>query len=813
MESILRDVRYAVRILKRSPGFTLLAALTVALGIGATTTIFSVVNSVLLKPPPGVRNAGALVRLYRVAEDGSSYHEFSYPNYLEYRAADTGLDELAATAVTSVVMSGAVEPQPLIGLLVSGNFFGMIGVRPALGRFFPADDATAAAERGVVLSYGTWSRRFGADSSIVGRTVDLNRVPFTVIGVTEEGFRGPNSVVEGGLWLPIEAAPALIDGIDLSARDDTWIDPFGLRGPGVSIERAEAALERVSANLRAEYPEESPDYGIDVRPYRPVGTRAFGAAMGFSAFLFLISGTVLLIACLNVGGMLLARAAGRGREMAMRLALGAGRRRVIRQLLTESALLFTLGGAGGVLIALYVTRLMNAFQLPFDFPLAIDFTPDLRALAFSLAVALLTGLVFGLAPALHVTRPDLQATLRAGSAAGGSSRSRTRNAFVVTQVAGSALLLIGAGLFARGLARADSVNLGFEPDGVHALDWELDLYGFTEERAAGFFRELMERAAQLPDVGSVAAIDAPPVTLGGRASPFDAVGRAAPTDEEARPETDYARVAGAYFETFRIPIVRGRRFAEADRQGAVRVAIVNETFARRNWPDELPLGKRIRLSALDDAELEIVGVARNAKYRTLTEEPRAMVYVPYEQWPIASLVILARVERPGPNVAAALRGAVREIDTALPIEINAPYREFMGIAMLPSRAAALFTTVFGAVGLLLAAMGLYGVLAFAVTQRTREIGIRMALGAGTGSVRALVIGSGVKLVGIGLAIGLGLALAGTRFLSSLLYGLSPTDPVTFAAIVLLLVGVALLASYLPAWRATRIDPLEALRAE
>jgi predicted permease len=810
VESILHDIRYAVRVFKRSPGFVVVAALTVALGIGATTTIFSAVNAVLLRPPPGVRDAEGLVRVYRIAEDGSSFNEMSYPNYLAYREADTGLSDLAATAVQAVVLGGELEPEAIFGILVSGNFFSMIGVRPALGRFFTSDPS-AAAERVVVLSHAIWTRRFGQDSSVIGRTVQLNRIPFTVVGVTEEGFRGPNSMVAVGVWLPVEAAPALVAGLDLHSRTDTWIDAFGRRAPGVSAERAETALNRVSAVLRAEFPEDNPDHGVDVWPYRPIGSRAFGPAMGFSLFLFLISGTVLLIACLNVGGMLLARAAARGKEMAMRLALGAGRPRVIRQLLTESIMLFLLGGAGGVLVALYVTRLMNAYQLPFDVPLVLDFSPDTRALLFSLAVALVTGLAFGLAPALHVTRGDLQSTLRAGSAAG-TPRSRLRSAFVVAQVAGSALLLVGAGLFARGLARAGSVELGFEPDGVQALSTELELYGYDEAGAVGFYRGLVERVAQLPDVESVGAIDMPPVTFGGRSSAFDIVDR--PTaDEEARPETDYARVTPGYFDAFRIPISGGRAFGEADRSGAVPVAIVNETFARRNWPEQNPLGRRIRLSALDDAELEVVGVARNAKYRTLTEEPRAMVYVPYEQWPTTSMVVLARHGRRAANIRSAMREAARELDAALPVDANVPYRDFMGIAMMPSRAAALFTTVFGGVGLLLAALGLYGILAFQVAQRTREIGIRMALGAGTGAVRAFVMRGGLKLVGIGLGIGFLIALAVTRLVRGLLYGVNPTDPVTFAAIALLLVGVALAASFVPAWRATRVDPLESLRAE
>ncbi|MGD8866265.1 MAG: ABC transporter permease [Gemmatimonadales bacterium] len=812
MESIVHDLRYAVRALKRSPGFALIAVLTLALGIGATTTIFSVVNAVLLKPPPGVRGASELVRLYRVAEDGSSFHEVSYPNYLDYRSASSGLSDLAATAVQGVVLSDREEPEAMFGLLVSSNFFGLLGVQPALGRFFTADDGTAAAEREVVLSHRTWARRFGRDPSILGRTIHVNRVSFTVVGITQEGFRGPNSMVDIGVWLPMESAPQLATGRDLHSRADTWIDAFGRRRPDASTERVEAALNRVSANLRTEFPNNNPDYGVDVWSYRPIGTRAFGPAMGFSVFLFLIAGTVLLIACLNVGSMLLVRATQRGREMTMRLALGASRRRLVRQLLTESVLLFSIGGAGGVLVALYVTRLLSAYQLPVDLPLVLDFTPDSRALAFSLAVALVAGLAFGLAPALHITHGDPQTNLRAGSAVGSVPRARLRSVFVVTQVAGSTLLLIGAGLFARGLVRAGSVDLGFEPDGVHALSMELDNFAYDVERASSFFRDLMERVAELPGVESVGATNRPPVTLGGGGTEFRVVGRP-PANQNELPRTDFATITPGYLETFRIPVIDGRRFSEADRGDAVRVAIVNETFARRNWPEDSPLGKRIELDAVGDDPLEIVGVARNAKYRTLTENPRPMVYVPYEQWPSTSLVVLVRLQRAEVDIAGQLRGVVHELDDALPIDANVAYTDLMDIAMLPSRAAALFTTVFGAVGLLLAALGLYGVLAFAVNMRTREIGIRMALGARAAEMRVLVIRGGMKLVGVGLAIGFLIAGAVMRLMRGLLYGLSPTDPLTFGSIAVLLTGVAVAAAYLPARRATQVDPVKALRAD
>jgi predicted permease len=813
MEGILQDFRYAIRILKRSPGFALIAALTIALGIAATTTIFSIVNAVLLRPPPGIEDAGQLVRIYRIAEDGSSYNDLSYPNYRDYRDGENGLSDLAAAALVPIVVSGAQEPEWMIGLCVSQNFFSVMGVRPALGRFFlPEEDRGPGTHLVAVLSHGTWARRFGGDSSIVGQTVTLNRRSFTVVGVTQEGFRGPNAMAAVGIWLPISAAPTIVPDIEMESRAADWVDAFGRRAPGVSVEQVSAALNRISANLRAEYPEGNPDYGVDVQRYAPISRRAFGPAMAFSAFLFVISGTVLLIACLNVGSMLLARASQRGKEMAMRLALGAKRTRVVRQLLTESVVLFVIGGAGGVLITAYMTQLLATYQLPVDVPLVLDFSPDLRVLAFSLAVGLLTGIMFGLAPALHVTKPDLHTSLKGGQGSGPRSRSRLRNSFVVAQVAGSALLLIGAGLFARGLARAHSIDIGFEPEGVHALSVELDAFSYADLDAGQFYGELLERASQLPGVESAGLTDRPPVTLGGQSTTY-AVAGGETIEEEDRPSTDFARVSPGYLEAFRIPMLRGRSFSETDRDGGALVAVVNETFAMRAWPGESPIGRRVQLGSLDDAEIEVVGVVRNAKYRTLTESPRAMVYVPFQQWPAGSMVLVARVGRAGAGVAGPLREIVRDIDATMPVDANVAYVDLMSIALLPSRAAAFFATLFGALGLVLAAMGLYGVLAFAVAQRTREIGIRMALGAEPGTVRGLVLRDGVKLAGIGLAIGVAIALALTHLLRGLLYGLSPTDPITFGGIVLLLLGVALAASYVPALRATRTDPVEALRTE
>jgi len=499
--------------------------------------------------------------------------------------------------------------------------------------------------------------------------------------------------------------------------------------------------------------------------------------------------------------------------MALRLALGARRGRVIRQLLTESAMLFSLGGGGGLLLTYYATKLIASYRPPFEVPLVLDFTPDVRALVFSLVLALATGIVFGLAPALQVTKPDLNTALKEDSPASASARSRLRSVFVVAQVAGSALLLVGAGLFARGLARAHSVDIGFEPEGLHAVSSELGFQGnYTNDDAARLFNEIASRAAALPQVESAGLIDYPPVSLGGQSTRYSVVGRE-PAEEDDRPISDVSRVSAGLLEVLRIPIVQGRTFSIADREGTPLVAIVNETFARREWPGESALGKRIQIRSADEPALEIVGIARNAKYRSLSEDPRSMIYIPYEQHRSTDMVVLVRVRPGAEDIAPALAAIVQDVEPDLLVDANTPYENFMGLALIPSRAAALVTAVFGILGLSLASLGLYGILAYTVGLRTREIGIRMALGAGVGSVRGMVLRDGVKLAGIGLGIGFLVALAVTRLLRGLLHGLSPTDPVTFGGIAVVLTSVALVASYIPARRATRTDPIAALRME
>jgi len=600
--------------------------------------------------------------------------------------------------------------------------------------------------------------------------------------------------------------------LDMASRASTWVDIFGRRAPGVSEVQLSTALDVISANLRAAYPTGNPDHGVDVQRYAPISRQAFGPALAVSAFLLVATGTLLLVACLNVGGMLLARAAGRGREMALRLALGARRLRLIRQLLTESAVLFVLGALGALLITVWVTRGLASYRLPIELPLVLDFAPDARVFVFCLSVALVAGMVFGLAPALQLSRTSLHATLKEEHGTGSARRARLRNAFVIAQVAGSAVLLIGAGLFTRGLARVNAIDIGFQPDGVRALDTELDAYGYDVPRAVGFYDELLDRASRLPGVESTALIDVPPLVLGGRETTYSVPG-GGPVAEEEQPTTDLARVTPGYFATFRIPILEGRGFAASDREDAGAVAIVNETFARTNWPGESPLGRRIRLGELEDAEAEVVGVARDAKYRSIAEERRPMVYVAYRQHPTTEMVLLARVGRDAGAVSRALHQTVRDIDIGVHADANVPYRDLMKIALLPGRAGAVFFTLIGAVGLALASLGLYGVLAYMVAQRSREIGIRIALGAEPRRVCGLVLRQAARLAGTGLVLGLAAAVLVMRGLEGLLYGISPTDPIAFGGIAVLLMAVALGAALIPAVRAIRTDPVRVLQAE
>ncbi|HLU38256.1 MAG TPA: ABC transporter permease [Planctomycetota bacterium] len=820
MDTLLRDLRYGARVLLRSPGFTLAAVLTLALGIGANTTIFSLVNAVLLRPPPHVQEPERLVSVYTSDFSGPRLRASSYPDYLEIRALDDVFEGVIAYTPRALSLNDGTGSEVVFGEMVTGNYFDVLGIQAAHGRtFLPEESATRGTHAVAVISHGLWQSRFGGDPQVVGGTVRLNGYPFTVIGVAPAGFQGSLRGLRSDVWVTWMMNRQLgAGGLDIDRRGDRGLLVTARLRPGATIEQARARLDLLALALRAAYP----DAWTDIRgrgrlltalPERDA--RLFpmvrGPVLGLMGLLMAVVALVLLIGCANVANLLLARAAGRRREVAARLALGAGRWRLVRQLLTESVLLAALGGAAGVFLALWATDLLMRFDPPLPVPVDLDLGIDGTVLGFGLAVTMLTGIVFGLVPALRATRLDLVSALKNEQPAAGRGLRRIalRDALVVGQIAACVVLLAVAGLFVRGLQHAHTADPGFDTSNMLLLDLPVAIQGYDEARARGFYDQLAARLEALPGVRAVTLADNVPLGLD-RQRRFIAVEGYEPRPGEDM-EFDFNIVGVRYFETMGIPLVRGRASTAEDRAGSLPVVVVNETFARRFWPGEDALGKRIRYDG--ERFAEVVGVARDGKYRSLTEEPRPYVWIPFAQQYRADMTVHIRTAGDPLALAAAVRAQVRALDPDLPITGLKALEEHFGLALLPQRAGASLLGSFGVLGLLLAAVGLYGVVAYGVGQRTREIGIRMALGARTDDVTRLVVRQGAALGATGLAIGVALAAGAARLITGLLYGVRPLDPVTFAAVALVLGGTVLAASWLPARRAARVDPMAALRGE
>lgn len=813
METTLQDIRYALRTLRRAPAFTLVAVLTVAIGIGATTTIFSVANSLLLRAPPGVREASALVTAHRLGERGSSFHSFSYLAYADLRDARSGLSSLAAYGMVPASLSTEQEPQILLSMLVTGNYFQVLGTRAAMGRLLlPSDDRGAAgADPVVVLSYRTWAERFGSDPQIVGRTVTMNRNPFVVVGVAEQGFQGHTVGLDVGAWVPMGMSSVMGERGDLNEIHSSWLELIGRKLSTSSTRQVSQALTAAAMATAQHFGADSA--GVDVRRYAPVPASALLPVAGFLGLLLVISGIVLFIASVNVGGLLLSRSLARSREIAVRLAIGAGRHRIIRQLLTESLLLFGLGGFAGVALSFVATRALARISPPVGIPLSLDFHPDLVVLSVALVVTVATGVIFGLVPALQSTRPDLARAVRDEHLGGRFRRSRLRGAFVVVQVAGSVLLLVVGGLFVRALSHAGAIDLGFSPPGIHVAAVDLRVHNYSGEQEIAFVSQVEKGLAERRGVTRVAAVDVLPLAGSNQSSLLVVEGRE-PVMNVGLFEIDFAKVTPGYFGTMNIPIQRGRDFEEQDRSGSPEVVILNQTLATKLWPGQDPLGKRVSFeSTTFEKPREVVGVVADSKSRSLGGDIEPTIYLPFAQSPSASVFFVVQAQPGTTSPADLMRQVIHEFDPALPLLHNGTLLSIIGISLLPNRIAAVVAGLLGGVGLLLSAVGLYGLLAYAVSRRRKEIGIRMALGAAPGDVRKLIFGEGLRLTVMGLAIGFGLALVATRLLRAMLFGVSPLDPYTFAAIATLLGITALVACAMPVRRATHTDPMEALRNE
>jgi predicted permease len=815
----ISDVRYALRLLGRSPVFALTAVLSLSIGIAATTAIFSLADGLLLRPRPGVADPSTLVDVGR-SSGGAGFDNFGYPLFEALRDRSTLLEGLSATQFGPNVMAlgDASASERVFASLVSANYFSIVGTRPALGRFFlPEEDRTRGTHPVVVLSHDFWARHFEHDRAAVGGTLRLNNLPYTVIGVAEPGFRG-TTMIGTDLWVPMamDAHVRASDTSFLDRNEMVWMTSIGRLKPGVTVPQAREELGAIMKAFMTERNDERINrWTIAVSPSARVPLGLAGPVVGFVGMLGVLTGLVLLIACSNIAAMLLARALDRRREVATRLAVGASRRRILSQLLVEGFTLALIAGVLSLPLSLGLIGLLTSFQPTLPIPLAIDLQVDVRVLLFALAISGVTALLFALMPALQTTRFDLAPALHGQNATLDKRRAWLRQGLVTAQVAMALLLLVAAGLFLRSLQEAAMTDLGFTVDRVDTIQIDTRIGGYrTDAEGVRVVESLLDRFRAIPGIASVGAARMVPLFsgrlgLGGLRAP----GYTGP-DGSDRVDADWDVVTPGYFETLEIPIVRGRPFDERDREGAARVVIINETMAEALWPGQDPIGRQLvqQESRTEERPLEIIGVARTAKYVSISEPPRHFVYVPTAQQFMSEVTFFARRGGEGSRLAE-LRRAVGDFDPNLPVLYTQTLEQSTALALLPQRLAGWIAGGVSAMGLLLAGLGLYGLTAFAVAQRTREIAVRMALGASRDAVLSLVVRQSARIAVLGALIGLALAVGVSRLLASLLIGLGAIDPVAFGAATLLLMAVLLTATWIPARRAAAMDPMRALRSE
>ena len=825
METLWQDIRYAVRMLIKDPGFSAIAILSLALGIGANTTIFTIVNATLLHPLP-VNDISRLVEVDTVdtktlvTTANVTKLGMSYPNFQDYARENQVFSGLTCiVGPLPLTWSGGPEPKQVFGQMVTANYFDVLGLTPFRGRFFlPDEDSKPGGDNVAVLSYSLWVDKFGSDPSVVGKALTLNATPYTVIGVGPRGFKG--TFIFGNaeeVWIPVSMYPQALAGFfkdNFNDRRFLTTAVVGRLKGGVSLNAAEASLKTIASQLERAFPKDNASRSVALTPLADaaVGVNNRSQIVLAGGLMMGVVALVLLIACVNVANLLLAQAARREKEMSLRAALGASRRRVTRQLLTESLVLAVLSGIVGLAIAYGGRAVLWSFRPPFILDGDLDIAFDSHVLFFTFSVSLLTAVLTGLAPAIKISRPNLIEVLKVGGRGGSVSwaRNRFRSLLVVTEIALALVALVGAGLFVRSMQNAQQLDPGFESRNLFVFAFDLGALHYDEARGQQFFRAAIERAEASPGVAS--ATIASNFPLGG--------GLARTVFPEGQDEASGYRgtltqlndIAPNFFRTLRIPLVSGREFTDADRKDTAQVAIVSEAMAKQFWPNQDVVGKRFHF--FGETQLrEVVGVVRNTVVNAIGEEPQPLAYLPLTQDFSPAVTMQVRTTGKPEPVVAAVRGHFQSLDTNLALTNWNTIGELLDQGLWAPRMGAALLAVFGLVALVLAVVGVYGVLSYSVNQQTREIGIRMAMGAQAGSVLKLVVKQGMRLAIVGLVLGLVVAFAAMRVLSSLLFGVSAHDPLIFGSVTLVLATAAALACYVPARRATHVDPLVALRYE
>ena len=824
MRNFWQDMRYAVRTLRNAPTFTIIAVVALGLGMAVNTTIFSVINGMLLRPLP-VPHAEQIAVLAMEQPGMSGFQRFSYPDYQDISRDANVFSDVLAYRITLTAMSADGKVDQCILTRVSGNYFSALGIHAAAGRLIlPSEGQAPGADPVLVLGYSYWKKRFAGDSQVIGKHVEVNGHAVTVVGVAPQGFQGAYAILDSDGYVPLSAAIGSKGMTENSVeqlwtqRGDRSLSLLGRLKSDVSLEQAKASLAVVAQQISERYP--ATDKGMKISAFPEKLARPDpdpdNALPKMAAAFTILSALVLLVACFNIANVLLVRATVRQREMGIRAALGAGRWRLVRQHLTESLLLALLGGGAGLVLANWAAGFLSSLPLGTNLPITFNFEPDLRVYVYALASVLLSAVVVGLIPALRVARYDVNSVLREGgrTASEGRRRHIARNALVVAQLAGSLLLLIVAGLFVRSLDKAQQMYLGFDPN--HVLNFSLDVQqvGYDKTRGEEFYRQVDERIRAIPGVVSVAQAFVVPMGVVSADGAVTVEGRAVEPGEHV-PTVMYNNITPSYFDTLRIPVLHGRAFTDADNERAPAVAIINQTMAKQFWSNENVLGKRFSIKGPAGPFIEVVGVVQDGKYKSVVEDPTSFFYLPLRQVYVDFRILHVRTSLPSEKLQHDIESSLHALAPDIPLkEMQTMLQALQGInGFFFFRFGAQLTGTMALLGLILAVVGVYSVVSYAAAQRTHEIGIRMALGATPQDILRMVLRQSVVIVGVGLAVGVAAAFAGTRAIASFIVGVRPTDAATFVTVVVLLAVIALIACWIPARRATRVNPLVALRYE